>query len=1107
MADSENTVGGVNVEVSADLTRFASGLQAARAQTQQFDREAATAMGNVARATEGLTASQRSLVAAVTSGKMSLAELSAYLGKSADATKTLAAAQAALAVETKGAAAATVPLAVGVKAADVAMGGMKIQTALATRELVVMGREIARGNFSRLAGSATILAQSMGVLAFAFTPVGIAVIGLTAGLAIATIATLNFEAAQAKLARTMETTGRVSGLTTAQVKSFATEAAAASGQSPNVAATSAGAYASAGVQSPEVLKNLIRVTQEYADLTGQKVPAAQKELAASMAEPTKAGEKLLGTWGELDSATKRQIETLTAYGRTEEAQEVIARKMVGTLDDTTRAGGYTKSAMEKVGSAFDQMGQSIGHATGAMDKLIGSTMHWLAVSAGLAKHDAAIGAEAAQQAKDARNAALVKIENRADEAPGTETPEDRDRQREQELKGGAAQKNLAMGAAKILGDAEGVRRYKQERDSLNDTISRNTDAQGRWISSLDREHMVMQESAKLAAARHSHNLQAAKDAEDRITLLKAGDTVETNAQARQHAADEAALTGAHGVGRGKKDMFGPQDASKEADAQAEVALAEAYLQSGTAAAKAEASRKALTEATLKGRSAAQTAKLVQAELNLETGKAAAEGAKKVAELRAESDAWDRANEALAKGTIGRNELDRSVTESIEIGKLEALADAANTKTKAELLKVIKELKAAYDASDTSKDQSVIARQIDETRDKIEDMKAEMAAIGQPKGQAAIGTAQRTAQRTLKDQGVDPSSAMGQQFVGGQVDEAKVKNALEAAQAVDKLVKSTKEEIVVLGQEGQTYGMTKQAAATFVEYHKLLNDAQKEGIQLDEKERAALANVAAAYGQAEVASKKLTDAQKGAQQASQSLADTFSKGIEGMIYDGDKLNVTLRSMSQQIGKQTLDAVLTGSGPFAQILGTSQNAAGGPGGIMNALTGSLFGVPGSMGNKPDGTAANPLNVVMAGGAGGMGGGLLGGMGGGSSGGIMGMLSSLFGGGGGSSGIAGGLGASEDMMAFLHTGTSYVGTPGRQVRADPGLFIDAPRLHSGLAPDEFPAILQRGERVTPRGGGGNSGVRDVHIHVSSPDTTSFARTGSQIARNTKREMASTR
>jgi hypothetical protein len=33
----------------------------------------------------------------------------------------------------------------------------------------------------------------------------------------------------------------------------------------------------------------------------------------------------------------------------------------------------------------------------------------------------------------------------------------------------------------------------------------------------------------------------------------------------------------------------------------------------------------------------------------------------------------------------------------------------------------------------------------------------------------------------------------------------------------------------------------------------------------------------------------------------------------------------------------------------------------------------------------------------------------------------------------------------------------------------FAGAPRLHSGLAADEFPSILQRGEQVIPKGGGG--------------------------------------
>ena len=53
---------------------------------------------------------------------------------------------------------------------------------------------------------------------------------------------------------------------------------------------------------------------------------------------------------------------------------------------------------------------------------------------------------------------------------------------------------------------------------------------------------------------------------------------------------------------------------------------------------------------------------------------------------------------------------------------------------------------------------------------------------------------------------------------------------------------------------------------------------------------------------------------------------------------------------------------------------------------------------------------------------------------------------------------------------------GIPTRMV--DPGVFAHAPRLHSGLASDEFPAILQQGERVFSRSevsrGGSSSNQR---------------------------------
>jgi hypothetical protein len=89
------------------------------------------------------------------------------------------------------------------------------------------------------------------------------------------------------------------------------------------------------------------------------------------------------------------------------------------------------------------------------------------------------------------------------------------------------------------------------------------------------------------------------------------------------------------------------------------------------------------------------------------------------------------------------------------------------------------------------------------------------------------------------------------------------------------------------------------------------------------------------------------------------------------------------------------------------------------------------------------------------------------------------------------------------FYHAGTSFVGTPSSKISVPSSLFMGAPRLHSGLAPDEFPAILQHGERVTPKGGSPRGSIRDVHVHMQTPNGGAFGRSATQVARQTKREM----
>jgi hypothetical protein len=99
--------------------------------------------------------------------------------------------------------------------------------------------------------------------------------------------------------------------------------------------------------------------------------------------------------------------------------------------------------------------------------------------------------------------------------------------------------------------------------------------------------------------------------------------------------------------------------------------------------------------------------------------------------------------------------------------------------------------------------------------------------------------------------------------------------------------------------------------------------------------------------------------------------------------------------------------------------------------------------------------------------------------------------YGGAGGVTPYFGGFGGAYHKQRGFHTG-GYVGsTPGKPVRGLLGeLFRHAPRLHAGLAADEYPAVLQAGERVIPRGGESSSAKVTVVINnnvVGAQVTTS--------------------
>ncbi|HVL73094.1 MAG TPA: phage tail tape measure C-terminal domain-containing protein, partial [Beijerinckiaceae bacterium] len=129
------------------------------------------------------------------------------------------------------------------------------------------------------------------------------------------------------------------------------------------------------------------------------------------------------------------------------------------------------------------------------------------------------------------------------------------------------------------------------------------------------------------------------------------------------------------------------------------------------------------------------------------------------------------------------------------------------------------------------------------------------------------------------------------------------------------------------------------------------------------------------------------------------------------------------------------------------------------------------------------------------------------------ILGPLASMLNGGGGN--LLGGLG--QIFAGLFHEGGIVGNDNGRTRSVDADLFLGAPRFHTGgfvgLAPDEVPAILKRGEAVLTPGQMARLGERmrgdeparpiSLTMNISTPDANSFRYAQWQIAAEAVRAL----
>ncbi|GJD99474.1 hypothetical protein [Methylobacterium isbiliense] len=265
---------------------------------------------------------------------------------------------------------------------------------------------------------------------------------------------------------------------------------------------------------------------------------------------------------------------------------------------------------------------------------------------------------------------------------------------------------------------------------------------------------------------------------------------------------------------------------------------------------------------------------------------------------------------------------------------------------------------------------------------------------------------------------------------------------ESIDAVESFTRSLEKQVAGLKAEADAFNKSTAEKQRAVQLARAVEVAQQAGIKLSDEQIARINKAADAYGHAKDRIAALEQQQQLAAQAAQYFGQALSDSIADALIDGQKLSDVLHNLSRQLARMALQGLLTGTGPLAGLLGTAAPATESGAGTL----GGLFG---------------------------------------------GALSFFRGGGGAAMAAASAPVVLSDGALLLHDG-GRVGDPGiPRVRVDPRIFHDAPRYHTGLASNEFAAVLQEGETVlTERqtdmvrgslsgvrsGGGGQKAVTDA-------------------------------
>ena len=283
-------------------------------------------------------------------------EMTPALLAAADAAAKEAAGQAMLGRQYKAATAELVAAKSGAVAATSAMSGLSHGSAGVTRELLVMGRELSRGNFNRMAGSATILAGRLGVL----TPSVLMTAGAIALLAAPAIA-FGLAAYQGseqltKMQNAMKLTNGYAGVTIAQLQNLSKQLSSSTNISIGEATATMTRLAASGRFTGDELLLVGQNATIMGKLTGESADKFMDEFEKMGGDVAKFAADFAEHYHSLSAAQIDHIRLLENEGRSAEAQLELQKDLY------TYLGQNAPQELHGLEGAFVSLEHAISHA-------------------------------------------------------------------------------------------------------------------------------------------------------------------------------------------------------------------------------------------------------------------------------------------------------------------------------------------------------------------------------------------------------------------------------------------------------------------------------------------------------------------------------------------------------------------------------------------------------------------------------------------------------------------------------------------------------------------------------------------------------------------------